>query len=306
MTPSPAKASPTLERLLAAAQLPALPQSAIRVLEISRDARHGPAELAVPIEADPGLMGQVLKFVNSSYFGFAREIASVKLAITLVGCRAIKNFVLWNAVFSLLPNPKCGPFDLQSLWHDSLRRGLLSRALGKRCRLKEAEDLFAAALLQDMALPLLASAMPREYAELLEQRDGGRDRLSVLEQERFGWTHAEAGALLAARWNLPAEFAEAMKHHASDDSLATVDPAALGRAIVALSALLPALHDDGWHEAAALEAAYLAICSDGAPLVDLLAQVDAEFAEFAPVLKVSTASATLAERWRAAQVVSAG
>lgn len=84
-----------LKDVLRNAQLPALPQSAIRLLELSQDPDNGPAEFAIPIEADPGLTGQVLKFVNSSYFGFAREINSVKLAITLVGIRTIKNFALW-------------------------------------------------------------------------------------------------------------------------------------------------------------------------------------------------------------------
>ena len=112
-------------------QLPALPQSAIRLLELSQDPANGPAEFAVPIEADPGLTGQVLRFVNSSYFGFAREISSIKLAITLAGIRTIKNFALWSAVFSLMPNPRCGPFDLKSLWQDSLRRALFARAAAK-------------------------------------------------------------------------------------------------------------------------------------------------------------------------------
>jgi HD-like signal output (HDOD) protein len=109
-------AAPGLKELLSTAQLPALPQSAIRLLELSQNPDNGPNEFAKPIESDPGLTGQVLKFVNSSYFGFAREISSVKLAITLVGIRTIKNFSLWSAVFSLMPNPKCGPFDLKSLW----------------------------------------------------------------------------------------------------------------------------------------------------------------------------------------------
>ena len=111
-----------LNELLAGAQLPALPQSAIRLLELSQDEENGPPEFAVPIEVDPGLTGQVLRFVNSSYFGFPREISSVKLAITLVGVRTIKNFALWSAVFSLMPNPICGPFDLKNMWQDSLRR----------------------------------------------------------------------------------------------------------------------------------------------------------------------------------------
>ena len=123
---SAAKPAPGLKELLCSAQLPALPQSAIRLLELSQNPDNGPAEFAVPIESDPGLTGQVLKFVNSSYFGFSREISSVKLAITLVGIRTIKNFSLWSAVFSLMPNPKCGPFDLKSLWQDSLRRALFA------------------------------------------------------------------------------------------------------------------------------------------------------------------------------------
>src|SRR5690606_50311 len=135
--------SSDLKKFLAGAQLPALPQSAIRLLELSQNPEHGPAEYAVPIEADPGLTGQVLRFVNSSYFGFAREISNVRMAITLVGVRTIKNFALWSAVFSLMPNPKCGPFDLKGLWQDSLRRGLFARTMGKVMGLRDAEDLFA-------------------------------------------------------------------------------------------------------------------------------------------------------------------
>src|SRR6478672_12149845 len=81
LTMSSAKPAPGLKDLLSSAQLPALPQSAIRLLELSQDPDRSPSEFAAPIEADPGLTGQVLRFVNSSYFGFAREIASVKLAI---------------------------------------------------------------------------------------------------------------------------------------------------------------------------------------------------------------------------------
>ena len=55
------KALLRVESLLAGAQLPALPQSAIRLLQLSQDPENGPAEFAVPIESDPGLTGQVLK-----------------------------------------------------------------------------------------------------------------------------------------------------------------------------------------------------------------------------------------------------
>ena len=96
--------SEQLVQLVAKAQLPALPQSAIRLLELSQDSENGPPEYAVPIEADPGLTSQILRFVNSSFFGFAQEVANVRLAIALVGVKTIRNFALWNAVFSLMPN----------------------------------------------------------------------------------------------------------------------------------------------------------------------------------------------------------
>src|SRR5260221_3540663 len=171
---SVAKPAPGLKELLSSAQLPALPQSAIRLLELSQNPDNGPAEFAVPIEADPGLTGQVLRFVNSSYFGFSREISSVRLAITLVGVRTIKNFAVWSAVFSLMPNPKCGPFDLRNLWQDSVRRALFARAMARLLGVKDGEEAFAAALLQDMAVPLLAKELAADYKQLLEDRGQGK------------------------------------------------------------------------------------------------------------------------------------
>jgi HD-like signal output (HDOD) protein len=278
--------TPSLKELLGSAQLPALPQSAIRLLELSQNPDNGPVEFAVPIEADPGLTGQVLKFVNSSYFGFSREISSVKLSITLVGIRTIKNFALWSAVFSLMPNPKCGPFDLKSLWQDSLRRGLFARAFGKLKGLKEAEDLFAAALLQDMAVPLLAKELPTQYLGLLEGRRQGTVRLSDLEQAQFGWTHATAAGVMARSWSLPEEFARLIESHTQLNKLTAGDCKDVGAISVALSSSLPAVSDPAWHERETFLAAFTKLAGTAKP-ADVLAQVDREFTEFAPVLKLA-------------------
>lgn len=285
----------SLKDLLAGAQLPALPQSAIRLLELAQDPENGPAEFAVPIEADPGLTGQVLRFVNSSYFGFSREISNVKLAITLVGIRTIKNFALWSAVFSLMPNPKSGPFDLKSLWQDSLRRGLFARATGKNLGLKDSEDLFAAALLQDMAIPLLAKEMTDKYRVLIEGREGGSRRLSDLEKEAFDWNHAEAGGIIARGWSLPESFAELIESHSDIDLYISEPEKNPGKVAVGLSALLPATCDQSWPELDRFASLYQQAVKNGPGLGEILAQVDKDFEEFAPVLKLATPSITLVE-----------
>ena len=277
-----------LKKLLSNAQLPALPQSAISLLELSQDPGNGPAEFAEPIEADPGLTGQVLRFVNSSYFGFSREISSVKLAVTLVGIRTIKNFSLWSAVFSLMPNPKCGSLDLKSLWQDSLRRALFARAMARHLGYKASEEMFAAALLQDMAVPLLAKEASQIYGKLLDSRKGGERRLSEIEQEALGWTHAEAAGIMARQWNLPEDFAVLVENHTDINRCLEGGLDNLGKTIVALSALLPSACDSGWNEFEQFESVYGNVAQRSGPaLATMLEQTDAEFTDFSPVLKIA-------------------
>ena len=290
-----------LEGVLAAAQLPALPQSAIRLLQISQDAEAGPAEFAAPIESDLGLAGQVLRFVNSSYFGFAREVSSVKCAVTLVGTRTIKNFVLWSAVFSQVPDPKCGRFHLKQLWEDSLRRALFARDLVTLFGSKAADDAFAAALLQDMAIPLLSKGAPALYARLLEARDRDGTRLSALEHEAFGWTHAEAAKRMAQHWSLPEEFAVVVGSHLEIERWAADGVSHPAELAVAMSALLPSGADRIWLECGSVENYYERVVpADSPALATLLGQIDDEFCELAPLLKAGNPRMSLVERYQEA------
>jgi HD-like signal output (HDOD) protein len=276
-----------LERLLTGAQLPALPQSAVSILEISQDPRNGPAEFAAAIEADPGLTGQVLRFVNSSYFGFSCKISNIKLAITLVGTRTIKNFSLWNAVFSLMPSSRSGALDLKILWQDSLRRALFARATAKQIGFKGCEEVFAAALLQDMAVPLVARGIPAVYEKLLAARAQGR-RLSEIERETLGWTHAEAGGIIARQWNLPEDFAALVESHAEIERWSKGGEDQVGKLIVALSALLPSATDAQWTEFEQFKSFFKETIIFGGPKIAVLvAQTDAEFSEFSPLLNIS-------------------
>lgn len=291
-----ANQSTSLEDVFRAEVLPALPHSAISLLQLSQRDDAGPAEFAKPIEADPGLMGQVLKFVNSSYFGFSREIMSVQQAITLVGTRAITNFALWNAVFSVIPNPKFGPFDLKSLWQDSLRRAVFARMLGRSLKLPNSEDLFAGALLQDMAIPLLLKELPDQYQRLVERRATEGRRLSGLENEMFGWDHADAAAMLAQRWSLPDEFVNLIARHTQLAELLRGGDSDRGGACVALASLLPSCSDETWSERDEFTAAFSELSGrDAAGESELLAEVDESTNEFAPMLKLPAPRKSLVE-----------
>ena len=75
-----AKSTNNLQELLKGAQLPALPQSAIRLLELSNNPDNGPADYAAPIEADPGLSPDVAARLKAAEAAYAAEVAKKSAA----------------------------------------------------------------------------------------------------------------------------------------------------------------------------------------------------------------------------------
>ncbi len=280
----------------------ALPQSASKVLELAKNPENGPAEYAAPISVDLGLSAQILRFVNSSFFGFRYKITTIKSALSLVCVRTIKNFVLWNAVFSLLPNPKAGPFNLKRVFQDALRRGVFCKALASHIADLDSEELFIPGLFQDMSIPILAQCWPNEYAELLTRQEDEGVRLSFLENERFGWNHAMAGAYLAEEWGFGNEFAKSIENHIRPVFDHDGSKTGLSDALVALSSLLPSAADSEWKEAEEFFNAYYRVIKKAQPVAkaipqppQLFAEVDFQYNDLLTVTATPAPTLTLVE-----------
>jgi hypothetical protein len=146
-----------------------------------------------------------------------------------------------------------------------------------------------------MAIPLLAKEQPAKYLKLLEARKEGETRLSDLERSEFGWTHAEAAGFMARQWSLPEEFAQLIEAHTKLDEFLAEGCKDAGKVAVALSALLPAAHDDEWYERKKFLAAFEKLAGGKRPIGEIFAQIDQEFTEFAPVLKLATPGKSLVQ-----------
>ena len=179
--------------------------------------------------------------------------------------------------------------------------------MGKVLGLREAEEPFAAALLQDMAVPTLAKEAPDAYRKLLKVRaeNYNRVRLSVLENHVFGWTHAEVAEIMARQWHLPEVLAELIQVHVDGEQWSGVARQEPGKLAVSLSALLPATADPRWGERDAFQEYYTKVCpNDGPSTEKLLAQVDEEYSEFAPILRTSVPEVSLVDSFTAAEPVA--
>jgi len=279
-----------LRRTLGAGQVPAMPHSALSVLKLENDlTKVNINDLSRPIEADPGLAAQILKFLNSSAFGFSSTISNIRQGVALVGIRIVKNFVLWKAVFSLIPKSKTGSFDVAMLWQDSLRRAMFARFLLLETQKGDPEMAFAGALLQDMAVPLLLKAKATDYGHVLEvlSKSKGK-RLSEIEDEYFGWTHADAALVLGQHWKLPDTLTDLTTHHLHTEKTAIDFTRYPERAVVALSALLPSVVQADWDDRQLFMDAFEA-CFPGKSqtFVTLFDRVDREFDQYAALLQIT-------------------
>ncbi len=182
---------------------PPLPEVVARVLDRLSHPEVTPAEVAPLIEKDPALAAQVLKLVNSAFFGLSRSITSIREATTLLGLKEIKSLVLSYGVVQTIKDPHREGFDIAVFWEDSLFRALFAREVARH-RGFQPEEAFSGALLEDVALPVLLTNWYEGYRRVYETWQADRSRsLHEVEREMLSWDHAQAGAWVLRSWKLP-------------------------------------------------------------------------------------------------------
>ncbi len=200
-----AMASGDFATLFESADIPPLPEAAARLVTEIHRAEPDLQYLGKLIAASPEISARVLQTVNSSLFALRSPVLSVQHAISLLGLRHLRPIILANAMRDALPRPKGSLFDHQGFWVDSLSRAIVARGLARERRPGSEDTAFTVALICDVALPVLLECWNEYYSPIMtEWRDSSR-RLSELEQETFGWDHAQAGAWILQSWGFPEE-----------------------------------------------------------------------------------------------------
>jgi HD-like signal output (HDOD) protein/CheY-like chemotaxis protein len=183
----------------------------------------GPAEVAAVVERDVGLAAKVLQVAGSGLFGTA-PLADLRVAVATAGLDTIALLVG--------PDDEVSPgLDLAALGQRGRRTGRLARRL-----LGGADErAYAAGLLREVGLLVLAGQRPALYGRLREAAAAHPGPMWEVEAQVLGVTQAAIGAYLLGIWGLPAALVEAVSHH----QVPGADPRALDlAAAVAISAAL--------------------------------------------------------------------
>ncbi|QDT64515.1 HDOD domain-containing protein [Calycomorphotria hydatis] len=229
----------TIAELPPTLKLPALPYAVTQFTERAKDLDAPIKELASIIETDTGLTLELLRHVNSAFNGLRHRASSVQLAISLLGIKQSKAFLITTGIQAAVRAKQSKMINQACFWNASLQKAIFAREVAKLLQTDE-EAAFAGALLQDFLLPVLTNDLVDHYLEFVTNRADHAQLLPEYEQQKFGWDHAVAGACLARRWHLPDELAACvLYHHLGLKALAHPDFKRTPIAAVALSSLLP-------------------------------------------------------------------
>ena len=193
-------------------ELLSLPDAAIQLNALLIDPDVTTTQIADVVSLDPALAARVLRAVNSAYFGLRSRVDTISKAITMIGTSELHSLVLATSAAQAFKNISCKLIDMETFWQHSVRAALAARGFSESCLSRHRERVFLAALMHDIGKLVLYHQLPGESTRILEAVKAGQVQEDV-ELSVLGYTHADVGAALLERWNLPASLAVPVRYH---------------------------------------------------------------------------------------------
>lgn len=201
-------------------RLPSPPRMFQRLNELLARDDWRVEDLAAEIETDAALTSELLKLVNSSFYGAGSRVRSVTRAISLIGTKLTRFIVLGNQLFV-----SSGGFDT---WIDLERLAGRSNAVARGARAlaqreNENDDVMASAYLAGLVseIGLLVMARLPDIDPTIAAPVNSSVFLGA-ERVLFGGDRFQVGTQLLALWGFDEEVIEAV------DGLSTEAPSSPG------------------------------------------------------------------------------
>lgn len=216
-------------------QLPSMPITLTRIIQITRNPDACPQDLADAVMTDQSLTSRVLRLANSAYFRRRSEIETVNDAIITLGFEYVRNLAASASVIeSLFPRTHFPGFDWASMWTHSVTTAIaaetISNFISGRTR-KGDESAFVAGLLHDIGKLVVACVLPLRFEAVIEECRKTRKEMVLVEPTFLATNHAYIGKQLSESWGFPDKLVQAICwHHAPECALEYVD---LARAVSA-------------------------------------------------------------------------
>ncbi|MBU1699997.1 MAG: HDOD domain-containing protein, partial [Candidatus Eisenbacteria bacterium] len=192
----------------------AIPPAASKALDILMDPDVDLPKVIPCLEFDPGLTSNLLRLVNSPYFGFQRDITSVREACIRLGIRRVRDLVVASVVGPIVRQSIKG-YSLEScaLWEHSVATAIASEKLSGALGIQMPFATFTSAILHDVGKIVMGTFVEIGSGPIMRlSREQGLD-FNKAEQQILGTDHAEVGAALLHEWSFPQIIVDVVRWH---------------------------------------------------------------------------------------------
>lgn len=189
--------------------LPSCPKAFQEISSCLQQPDAAIADVARIIARDVAMTANIMKLVNSAFFGARQSITNVERAVAYLGLDTLTALVLGHSLFKGERAGHNGEAGLASLWQHSFQTATVARTIARYEKMPAAriEEAFLTGMLHDVGRVVLAdpgAAMASGPANC------GANAAAEIQRH-----HAEAGAYLLGLWGFPSHIVEAVALHDS-------------------------------------------------------------------------------------------
>jgi len=195
-------------------ELPQFPENIMHLQRLVTDPESEISDIARQISTDPTLTADLLKLVNSAQFMVPRKVDNIVEAVKLVGMKGVRNLLYTHGTQKILREKYQ---EMRTLWMHSYRTAFYAYNLARSFRKRKdiLDDTYVGGILHDLGKIILASLHPDLLERIRKFCAQKEIPVKMLENFAAGLNHAEVGALIAEKWNFPAQLVEAIRFHHS-------------------------------------------------------------------------------------------
>jgi HD-like signal output (HDOD) protein len=187
--------------------LPSCPKAYQDISACLRQRNASVAEASRIIGRDVAMTANILKLVNSAFFGIRQTITRVDRAVAYLGFDTVAALALGHNLFQSSGSDVPGGVNLQALWRHSLQTATAARAIAiaEKLPASRVEEAFLTGILHDVGRVVFAARRAAKTGTSGSSNEDSDEQISLL--------HAEVGAYLLGLWGFPSHIVAAVALH---------------------------------------------------------------------------------------------
>lgn len=177
-------------------EVPMLPDSMSKLLELCNDPGCSPATLADCVRREAAVSAHVLRVANSALFGGTSTVGSIQQALARIGVGRLRDIVLMLSCKGRAFHAPGFESQVRESYRLSLAAAVISQEIARNRR-KNVENAFISGLLHDIGTPVLIQLVV-DNQSLFDFAIQREDVLAAIQE-----TRASVGARMINEWHLP-------------------------------------------------------------------------------------------------------